>query len=467
MRSRRRILFFTTTSSPVGGVETWLDRVCGYLGLHGFDPIVGLARGLMFNIPERFRQYHPDLNSVEIDGRGLNREGRIRALMRCIRRVRPDIVLPLSVVDANDAVMRCKLNGADVKLVVHAQGNLPPMLADLSDYRDGIDMVICPGRLTRHFLVEYASFDPGRVRHVPNGADPPVCPKEPNDDGPIRLGYIGRFTQADKRALDLFSFFGKFSQTSVPFTLTIVGDGPARVELETAFDGATNVNFVGPLPHADVYQRIFPRLDALLLFSASEAFGIVLAEAMMHGVIPVTSRYVGYHAERLVVHGHTGLSFEVGDIDDAVKQVERLWRDPEIRIRLSQRGYEQAIANYTWQQSLSHWHQILEEVTRLSPQRSAPPNRTVDKSRQSRLAAFGTPPALIDRLQRARRFILGPAVPPGGEEWPLFHRTHTVARLNEIAAACRRLDANDQVAEPVDHELDSVNENTPCHFGNS
>jgi len=438
----KRILFFMNTSSQIGGVETWLDRVNAHLTLHGFEPIVGLVRGMRYNDPTRYKAHHPDLRTVEVDGRGLNREGRVRALMRCIRDLRPDIVLPLGIVDANEAVIRRKLAGDVVRLVGRAQGNLAPMLADLRTYREWMDKVICPGRLTQRMLIEWAKYPAERVLNIANGADDPTANHVARSAGqPLRIGYVGRLTQQDKRVLDLAPLCQELTRLGVDFRLEVVGDGPCMADLKAGLAGFdSRVCFHGALSHAELYERIFPKLDALIMTSASEAFGIVLVEAMMNGVVPVSSRYHGFHSEQLVVEEGTGLSFEVGDMPAAAVALKRLADDPATLDILSTGALAHA-QNFTWDASLSRWVQTLGDLAEAAPVVGGSIPNVAEEGSQSRLDRLGAPPALTDWLRRIRRAALGPAVAPGGVEWPLFYRSHSRAELEAIDTELLRLDS--------------------------
>lgn len=429
------------SSSPIGGVETWLDRACAHLAAHGFDPLVALVRGQKYNQPDIYRKFHPTLPTVEVDGRGLNREGRVRALARCIRRAGPSVVLPLGIVDANEAVIRRKQAGDAVRLLAHAQGNLETMLADLRTYRDWIDRVVCPGRLTQKVLVDWAGFAPGRVLNISNGADHPIVERNLRQPRmPLRLGYVGRLTQPDKRALDLIELCRSLERLPVNYTLDVIGDGPCRAELEIALaPWREKVRLRGAMPHDDLYREVYPNLDVLLLTSSSEAFGIVLVEAMMHGVVPVTSRYHGFHSERLVVDGETGLSFEVGDTDAAAAAVLALQDDPRYLARMSAAATARA-EEYTWARSLSRWHATLLELCE-EPPLLATHAPTLPCITDGVLERIGLPPGIIDGLRRLRRQLLGPAVAAGGEEWPLFHRWHSASQLDAVREAILRLDA--------------------------
>jgi glycosyltransferase involved in cell wall biosynthesis len=445
-----RLLCFMHTTSPIGGVETWLDRANEHLSRNGFEVIVGLVRGQKFNQPERYRQFHPQLDTVEVDGRGMAREGRVRALARCIRNLKPDIVLPLGIVDANEATVRRKQAGDAVRLLGRAQGNLEPMLADLRSYRDWMDRVICPGRLTRNVLVEWAGFEPGRVLNISNGADEPVVARGTRlPGGPLRIGYVGRLSQMDKRALDLIPLCQELSRLQVDFELDVVGDGPCREQLHGALAGwGSRVRMHGATPHEEIYRRVYPALDALVMTSASEAFGIVLVEALMHGVVPVSSRYDGFFSEGLVLEERTGLSFEIGDMAAAAAALHRLYRNPELLAALSQAAQPHG-REYTWQKSLLRWQAALDQLV-LEPVLRASALPSLSGARDSgRLERWGLPAAATDLLRRVRRAALGPAVSPGGEEWPLFHRSHSPELLAEIGRAIATLESRRTPASPA------------------
>ncbi len=440
-----RILFFMATGSPVGGVATWLDRAAPALTRRGYYPVVALVRGMTHNDPERFRNYHPGLETIEVDGRGLDREGRVLAALRTIRRIRPQLVLPLGVLDANDAAMRAKDQGEDLRLIGRAQGNLPPMLADLMDLREGLDHVVCVGALTRELLIRHGEFAKDRVDHIPNGAASPTHPRVQRPAGaPIRLGYIGRMTASDKRVLDIPNFCRAMDALGIDYRMTIAGTGPAEGELRRELASMTDrVRMIGPKTGSLLYSEVYPYLDVFLLFSSSETFGIVLAEAMMNGVVPVTSRYMGFHSERLVVDGENGMSFPVGDFMAAAQAVARLATDVPMMETFSNRSREKASAYYTWDRCFDQWDQCLQCAMSRSP--VLPPHQLVRSGGRNsgRLDRLGLPSAWIDGLRRLRRATCGIPVPPGGEEWPLFRTHHTPERLASIESWCASLENPD------------------------
>ena len=439
-----RILFLIPTAAGIGGVETWLDHVVPYLSSHGWDPVVALARGLLYNLPVRYRELHPHLPTVEIDGRGFDREGRIRAVVRCLRKTKPGIVIPLGLCDAYDAYFRWRARGnRETRLVLRNQGLLAPLLAQVQDYGPYADLVVSDSRLVTRFAIEHVGLPEGRVRHLPNGADLPTGDRSPTHCDQLRLGYVGRFTQGDKRILDLADLCEELLRRNVPCTVDVVGDGPSdralRDRLETDRFGSM-VRFHGRLKPNEVGERIYPNLDVLLLFSSSESFGIVLVEAMMHGVVPVTSRYRGVRTERLVRDDETGLSFPVGGISAAADAVEHLVNDRQLLSRLAAAGRAEVNDAHTWDRCLARWHVALESLLTMVPVTGLPKS-TSQRLRSGRLDRLGVPSSVVDLVRRLRRRFRGPSVLAGGEEWPLFRSNCREDELQALSDCVERLEA--------------------------
>ena len=91
--------------------------------------------------------------------------------------------------------------------------------------------------------------------------------------------------------------------------LALVGDGPARADLERHFAGLP-VIFTGYLSGDALYQA-YASADLFVFPSAVESFGLVVLEAMAAG-LPVVAARVGGVAE-VVRPGETGYIFSPGD----------------------------------------------------------------------------------------------------------------------------------------------------------
>ena len=121
----------------------------------------------------------------------------------------------------------------------------------------------------------------------------------------LRVGYVGRLAHADKRVLDLIGLVERLRSAGLSFKLTIAGDGPDGSTLQAALgtsDHSSDIRFLGWQTHEALYQDVLPQLDCLLNFSPTEGVTIAPREGLVHGIVPVLSRFPGLAAEGVFRH---------------------------------------------------------------------------------------------------------------------------------------------------------------------
>ncbi|HSL00368.1 MAG TPA: glycosyltransferase family 1 protein [Rubrobacteraceae bacterium] len=133
----------------------------------------------------------------------------------------------------------------------------------------------------------------------------------------------------------------------VPGTrLAIVGDGPARRDLERAFAGTSTV-FAGLLWGEDL-AAAYASADVFLFPSTTETLGMAMIEALASG-LPVIAARSGA-TDEVVTDGESGILYEKDSTSALVGAVRRLLSDEGLRQALS-RGARSAAERRDWAHS--------------------------------------------------------------------------------------------------------------------
>jgi glycosyltransferase involved in cell wall biosynthesis/acetyltransferase-like isoleucine patch superfamily enzyme len=108
---------------------------------------------------------------------------------------------------------------------------------------------------------------------------------------PYRIAFVGRLEERQKNVLILPEIARMLRDRGVRFDMRIVGDGPHRKDLERKirqFDVADAVRILGPLEREQAW-KVFRESHFAILPSRFEGFGLVVAEAMAAGCVPIVS----------------------------------------------------------------------------------------------------------------------------------------------------------------------------------
>ncbi len=126
--------------------------------------------------------------------------------------------------------------------------------------------------------------------------------------------------------------------------LVVVGEGDGRADLQTLVERlglAAQVELVGAVDD-ETLDGLYASAAFFALPSEGEGFGLVLAEAMAHG-LPCLSSSLDAGGE-LIVHGRTGFAVDPNDPVALVSRLDDLMSDPELRATMgaAARGFIEA-----------------------------------------------------------------------------------------------------------------------------
>ncbi|MEJ3749241.1 glycosyltransferase family 1 protein [Actinomycetes bacterium KLBMP 9797] len=190
--------------------------------------------------------------------------------------------------------------------------------------------------------VDAVRFDPAK-RHE-------LVRKVLAPNGEVLVGYVGRLA-AEKR-VDLLAQTCKIPGVRV----VIVGDGPARRDLEKALPGAI---FLGAR-HGAQLARLYASLDVFAHTGPHETFGQTVQEALASG-LPVVAPAAGGPVD-LVTPGVTGALVPPGDGAALAAAVADLAGDPARRKAYGAAARAQ-VAKRTWaavgDELIAHYRAVL------------------------------------------------------------------------------------------------------------
>lgn len=165
------------------------------------------------------------------------------------------------------------------------------------------------------------AIDPSLIFTIPCGIQLPPVRFVANNSGRLRLVYVGRLTEYQKRISDLAGLAAVLARRNVDFQFTIIGDGGEdrrRLEQLVAENGLKDkVTFAGWQVKKSVEKNL-AESDILVLTSDFEGTPISMMEALASGCGFVGTRVSGIedYADRPGAQNCYRI-FEVGDLERA------------------------------------------------------------------------------------------------------------------------------------------------------
>ncbi|MFG0283312.1 MAG: glycosyltransferase, partial [Phycisphaerales bacterium JB039] len=326
--------------SPVGGVTVWSKRLARALA----------ERNSRFDMRTLLVVTHPDsLPERSIDDDGLtqtcvldpmaDRWAALETLRASIARLQPEIICPnyADICYAAATLHRCA--GARIVPIAHTDHE---SYRDLMAFYDHWEAAAGVSDACMQWLEPLAGDRP--TRKIVYGVPVAGAPRTPAPDGPLRLAYIGRMVEPQKRISDLLAVIDGLERRAISYELHMVGDGvdlPAwrrRLAERTLRSGRVRLH---GRCSPDEVQRLLADIDISLLVSDYEGASITMLEAMGAGVVPVVTR-VGSGVGEWVTDGETGMVVDIGDTEAIADRLGQLAGDRALLGRLGRAAWERA-----------------------------------------------------------------------------------------------------------------------------
>lgn len=175
-----------------------------------------------------------------------------------------------------------------------------------------------------------------------------------------RLVSVGRLSP-EKGYLDLLKIYNRIQKQHPSWSLDIIGDGLEREELENYIHKNqldTKVTLHG-FQGKEYIDKILHESSIYLMTSYTESFGIVLLEAMSHGV-PCIAFDSAEGAREIITSGSNGYLIKNRSFEAMIKKTEDLMQKREVRVKIGKNA-RKSVKKYTSEIVGKEWFTLIEE----------------------------------------------------------------------------------------------------------
>ena len=170
---------------------------------------------------------------------------------------------------------------------------------------------------------------------------------------------IGRFAHAHKGFDILIEAFAQFAERNKDWTLEIVGEGPEETLYRTMITEYKLADRVQICPFTNNVQKHYAGASVYVLSSRWEGFGLVLIEAMSHGLPLISSRLPV--TEELLEGKNVSYFFESENVDQLVEQMHRMAHEADWQV-MSKCALEYSTC-FDIENISKEWNEMMEGIT--------------------------------------------------------------------------------------------------------
>ncbi len=186
--------------------------------------------------------------------------------------------------------------------------------------------------------------------------------RKPSEDGTLRILYLGRVAEQQKRAGLLQRVIRKSLGRDPSIQWTIAGDGPELGSLrEGLADFGERVSFLGAVAY-DRVPDLFTVHDVFFLCSSFEGLPLAMLEAMAGGLVPVVSDLPSGISE--VVDDTNGIRVDKDDEEAYVRALLHLSGNPDLVTLMGNRAAADVSKGYSVEAMTARWAYLLETYSR-------------------------------------------------------------------------------------------------------
>ena len=207
-----------------------------------------------------------------------------------------------------------------------------------------VDTWVAPTPGVKKGFVDYANLQRAKQDTIviSHGISESKTKRTKQSKDELNLAFVGAVYE--HKGADLLPEIMEKILKDIPYAkLRIIGTGKLESELKKEFAKKqidSNIEFMGVMPHEEV-RKVLAHSDILLFPTRVEAFGLVIAEAMMEGAVPIVTLLPGI-TDATVENSRTGFLIKKDNIDAFAQRIVELGKDVNLLIEMSNASKTQA-----------------------------------------------------------------------------------------------------------------------------
>ena len=170
---------------------------------------------------------------------------------------------------------------------------------------------------------------------ISHGIKDSMTTRSEHNETELNIAFVGAVYE--HKGADLLPKIMEMVLAEIPYTkLLIIGSGKLDSALKGEFEAkgmSKSIEFMGVIPHNQV-REVLSQSDILLFPTRVEAFGLVIAEAMMEGAVPVVTLLPGI-TDATVTDSETGFLIVKDDVEAFAQRVIELGKNKSLLMNMS------------------------------------------------------------------------------------------------------------------------------------
>ncbi|NQZ87196.1 MAG: glycosyltransferase family 4 protein [Colwellia sp.] len=205
-----------------------------------------------------------------------------------------------------------------------------------------------------------------KIEYVQNGVDLSEVEEQKVKDNKLisvgdakRIGFVGQMISR-KNIIDILDVFEKLAEKHPNITLSLLGDGESRAELEEHTKSLNHKNRIAFMGYRDDRLELLQSFDLFVMTSTLEGIPRCLMEATAMG-IPVAAYNIA-GVDQLIEHEKTGLLAPFGEKDTLATYWEELLFDEDKAKKLSDNACEFVNENYAGKRMATEYIEVFKQL---------------------------------------------------------------------------------------------------------